>query len=173
MSKANSYRVAIIGAGSITQYSHGPGFNRLPNAEVVALCDVNTARAQQLADQIGIPAVYGDYEKMLAEVKPDIAVVATPNVFHTPMTLAALEAGCHVLCEKPVALSYAAAEGMFAKAAAQNKVLSVGTHFRFTPPMVTAKAHAAAGFFGKIYAAAHRLAAAQRHPRLRQLVHQP
>ena len=149
----HTWRVAIIGAGSIVQYSHGPGFNRLPNAKVVAICDVNQARAQKVADELDIRQVYTDYEKMLAEVQPDITVVATPNIFHMPMTLAALEAGSHVLCEKPLALTYADAQAMFAKAADKGRVLSVGTHFRFTPPMQAAKAHADAGFFGKIYAA--------------------
>jgi predicted dehydrogenase len=144
--------VAVIGAGSIAKWSHIPGFQRLPNCEVVAVCDVNEARARELAGSMNVGRTYGDYQKMLAEVKPDIAVVATPNAFHAPMAAAALEAGAHVLCEKPLALTYADARQMFAVAEQRGRVLTAGTHFRFTPPMQIAKRQAEAGFFGNIYA---------------------
>lgn len=150
---STQHRVAVIGAGSIAKYSHVPGFQRLANCEVVAICDVQEARARQLAGELHIPHTYSDYQKMLAEQTPDIVVVATPNVFHKPMTEAALEAGAHVLCEKPLAPTYIQAKAVFAKAAAQKRVLTVGTHFRFTAPMQAAKAHVDGGFFGKIYAA--------------------
>jgi predicted dehydrogenase len=121
--------------------------------ETVALCDVNEARAKSAAAEAKIPHAYTDYKKLLAKEKPDITVVATPNVFHTPMSLAALEAGSHVLCEKPVALTYADAKAMFAKAAEVGKTLTVGTHYRWSTPMRAAKANVDAGFFGEIYAA--------------------
>jgi predicted dehydrogenase len=152
MSTSISHRVAVIGAGSIAKWSHVPGFQRLPNCEVVAICDVNEARARELADDLKIPRTYGDYMTMLAEVRPDITVVATPNVFHKPMAIAALEAGSNVLCEKPLALTYADAQEMFDIAAAHDRILTAGTHFRFTPPMQVAKQQADAGFFGRIYA---------------------
>jgi predicted dehydrogenase len=153
MSTTNSHRVAVIGAGSIAKYSHVPGFQRLPNCDVIAICDVNEARARQLADDTGVPQVFTDFDKLMATEKPDIVVVATPNVFHKPMTEAALKAGAHVLCEKPLAPTYDEAKAMFELAAAKGRVLSVGTHFRFTTPMQAAKAHVDGGFFGKIYAA--------------------
>ena len=153
MSTSKSYRVAVIGAGSIAKYSHVPGFQRLPNCEVAAICDVNETRARELADALKVPRTYSDYKKMLAEVKPDIVVVATPNAFHKPMSIAALEAGANVLCEKPLALTYADAVEMFDVAARAGRTLTAGTHFRFTPPMQVAKQQADAGFFGNIYAA--------------------
>lgn len=153
MNTSQNWRVAVIGAGTISQRVHIPLFQKQPGATVVAVCDVNTARAQTVAAETGVAHVYSDYEKMLTELEPNIVVVATPNVFHKPMTIAALEAGAHVLCEKPVALTYADAQAMFAIAAAHERVLTVGTHFRFTAPMQAAKMHAAHGFFGRIYAA--------------------
>jgi predicted dehydrogenase len=153
MSMFPEWRVAVIGAGTISQRVHIPVFQKQPNTTVVAVCDVNEARARAVAEETGVAAVYSDYEKMLQEIQPNITVVATPNVFHKPMAIAALEAGSHVLCEKPVALTYADAQVMFATAAAQNRVLTVGTHFRFTAPMQAAKRHAEQGFFGRIYAA--------------------
>ena len=147
------HRVAFIGAGGIVKYSHIPNFVRLPNVQAVAVCDINEARAQTLADEMNIPAVYADHKQMLAEVKPDITVVATPNVFHKPMAVDALNAGSHVLCEKPLALTYADAKEMFTVARQHGKALTVGSHYRWTDPMRMTKAHVDAGFFGRIYAA--------------------
>ena len=147
------YRVAVIGAGSIAKYSHVPGFQRLPNCEVVALCDVNEARARDLAGATGVLGVYSDVDHMLAEQRPEIVVIATPNALHKPQAEAALRSGAHVLCEKPLALTYADAQAMFALAAAQERILTVGTHLRFSAPMQAAKAQVDAGFFGEIYAA--------------------
>src|SRR5688572_7138631 len=123
-----TWRVAFIGAGAIIQRGHIPSFQRLPNIETVAVCDVNLARAQAVAEEAKISHAYSDYQQLLAEVQPDIAVVATPNVFHAPMSIAALEAGAHVLCEKPLALTYEDAKAMMAKAAEVGRVLTVGTH---------------------------------------------
>ncbi len=153
MSATNkTWRVAFIGAGSIVQRGHIPAFQRLPNVEAVAICDVNQERARQVAESTGIGQVFSDYQEMLAQVQPDITVVATPNVFHKPMALAALEAGSHVLCEKPLALTYADAQEMMDRAAEKGLVLTVGTHFRWSAPMQACKAHVDAGFFGEIYA---------------------
>jgi predicted dehydrogenase len=150
---AQVWRVAFIGAGTIVQRGHIPSFQRLANVETVAICDVNVARAQAVAAETNIPHSFGDYTQMLAEVQPDVVVIATPNIFHTPMTLAALEAGAHVLCEKPLALTYGEAKQMYAKANEVGRTLTVGTHYRWSTPMRAAKAHADAGFFGEIYAA--------------------
>lgn len=153
MSTPSCWRVAFIGAGTIVQRGHIPSFQRLPNVETVAVCDVNLDRAQAVAAETKIPHSFSDYAQMLAEVRPDVVVIATPNIYHTPMTLAALEAGAHVLCEKPLALTYADAKAMYAKAGEVGRTLTVGTHYRWSTPMRAAKAHADAGFFGDIYAA--------------------
>lgn len=150
---AKTWRVAFIGAGAIVQRGHIPAFQRIANTEAVAVCDVNEERAQAVAVEAGIPQAYQSYDQMLAEVQPDIVVVATPNVFHKPMSIAALQAGAHVLCEKPLALTYADAKEMFDVAAQQGRTLTVGTHYRWSAPMRAAKAHVDAGFFGDIYAA--------------------
>jgi predicted dehydrogenase len=148
-----TFRVAFIGAGTIVQRAHIPGFKALPNVEPVAICDVNAERVAAVAAEHGIPAGYTDYEVMLREVKPDITVIATPNVFHKPMTLAALNAGSNVLCEKPLALTYEDAKEMLETAAAKGLILNVGTHYRYTPTTRAAKAHVDGGFLGEVYAA--------------------
>ena len=148
-----TWRIAFIGAGTIVQRAHIPGFQRLENTETVALCDVNEDRVTEVAAATGIDATFTDYEEMLTQVQPDITVVATPNIFHKPMAIAALEACSHVLCEKPLALTYIDALEMVETAAAKDLVLNVGTHFRYAPTTRAAKAHIDAGFLGKIYAA--------------------
>jgi predicted dehydrogenase len=147
------WRVAFIGAGTIVQKGHIPGFRRVPGVEAVALCDVNEARVRQVASETNVPQTFTNYETMLAEVQPDITVVATPNIFHKPMSMAALEAGSHVLCEKPLALSYDDGKEMMALAEEKGLTLTVGTHYRFSPPIQAARAHVDSGFFGEIYAA--------------------
>lgn len=148
-----TYRVAMIGAGTIVQVGHIPNFQAVPNATVEAICDVNEERAKAVAAEKNVPQVFTDYEKMLADVKPDITVIATPNIFHKPMALAALNAGSHVLCEKPLALTYADAKGMMDLAAAKGLTVNVGSHYRWSDAVRAAKGQADAGFYGEIYAA--------------------
>ncbi len=152
-SSEKTWRVGMIGAGTIVQVGHIPRFSAIPNVEVVAVVDVNEARARIVAEEAGIPNVFSDYNQMLAEVKPNVVVVATPNTFHKKMAIDALNAGAHVLCEKPLALTYADAKEMMDVAAANHRVLTVGTHYRWTAPVRAAKAHVDSGFFGEIYAA--------------------
>ncbi len=155
---ATPWRVAFIGAGTIVQRGHIPSFQRMaslsPNGvETVAICDVNEDRARFVAAETNIPHAFSDYRAMLESAQPNVVVVATPNVFHKEMSIAALEAGAHVLCEKPLALTYADAKAMMDYAAQVGKVLTVGTHYRWTTPMRAAKAQVDANFFGDIYAA--------------------
>lgn len=146
------YRVAIIGAGKIVQVGHIPNFQSIPNVSVVALCDVNEERVKAIAAEKGVAQTFTDYQTMLSEVKPDITVIATPNIFHKPMAMHALTAGSHVLCEKPLALSYADAKEMMDLAASKGLTLTVGSHYRWSDAIRAAKAQADAGFFGEIYA---------------------
>lgn len=148
-----TYRVVMIGAGQIIQWGHIPNFQNVENASIEAICDLNEERAQEVANEKGIPGVYTDYEKMLSEVKPDITVIATPNVFHHPMTMAALNVGSNVLCEKPLALTYAEAKEMMDLAKEKGLVVNVGSHYRWSDAIRSARTHADNGFFGEIYAA--------------------
>ncbi|MEM7130136.1 MAG: Gfo/Idh/MocA family oxidoreductase [Chloroflexota bacterium] len=148
-----TYRVAMIGAGTIVRYGHIPNFQAVPNVSVEAVCDVNEERAKEVASESTVPHSFTDYEVMLSEVKPDITVIATPNIFHHPMTMAALNAGSHVLCEKPLALSYADAKEMMDLAKEKDLTVNVGSHYRWSDAIQAAKQQADAGFYGDIYAA--------------------
>lgn len=146
-----SLHAGIIGAGSIAWYSHLPGYSRLPDVEIVALCDVDQERAKSMADEFGVPRIYADYEVMLRQETLDVVSICTPNAFHAPMTIAALEAGAHVLCEKPMAVTTAEAQSMADAARRTGRKLSIGLHHRFRPDTQLLKQVIDQGALGQIY----------------------
>ena len=97
--------VAIIGSGGIALSNHLPGFALCPDTKVVALCDSDEMVLANASRQTGISAIYTDYRELLRRDDVHAVVVATPNAFHAPITLAAVAAGKHVLCEKPLAMN--------------------------------------------------------------------
>lgn len=146
-------RVGIIGVGGIATGAHIPGYRQiLDRVELVACADVNEARARQVAEQHGFQQAYADYAVMLQKADLDAVSVCTPNKFHAPATIAALEAGCHVLCEKPPALAAREAEAMVAAAQKAGKVLSFGLHMRFTAEGQAARRFVDGGELGEVYA---------------------
>jgi len=129
------WRVGIIGAGAIAQHGHIPGYQSVDDAEVVAICDVNEARAQEVAADKGITRSYTDYREMLDKEKLDVVSVCSPNAFHAEMAIAGLESGANVLCEKPMALTYADACRMVETSKRMGKSLTVGFHNRYRADM--------------------------------------
>ena len=111
-------RVGVIGTGLAAQYLHLPSFKSHPGAHLSAICGRDRNRAAEMAAKFEIAAVYTDYREMIAKAGLDAVVVATPDDLHYPMTMAALEAGLHVLCEKPLANDAAQARAMYQKAEA-------------------------------------------------------
>lgn len=146
------YRVAVIGTGMIAQAAHIPAWQALgEDATIVAVADIIEERARKIADHFGISAAYGDWQRMLDEVRPDIVSVCTPNVHHKAPTIAALRAGAHVLCEKPVSVSVADAEEMFDVAEAVGRELFVTQTARFNHTSMAAKELADDGMLGEMY----------------------
>lgn len=151
---ANVLRVGIIGAGGIAKGAHLPNYLKCGDkVEIVAVTDVVKEKAEELAMEFGIPNVFTNYEKMFKEVEIDAVSICTPNKFHAPATIAALQAGCHVLCEKPPAMTVEEAEQMANEAEKAGKILTYGFHFRHSPEVETLKRFVDGGELGEIYAA--------------------
>lgn len=144
-------RVGIIGSGGIAQGAHLPGYKNVPEAELVACCDAREETARTAATKFEIPRVYTDYKKMLREEDLDLVSVCTPNAYHMAPTIAALQAGCHVLCEKPIAMNGAEGARMIAAAKKAKKRLMVGLNSRFGGGAQVLKRYIQRGELGKIY----------------------
>lgn len=142
-------RVAVIGCGSISKHRHIPEYADNRNVELVAFVDPVIERAEEYAAKHGGKA-YADYETMLAEVKPDAVSVCTPNYLHAPMSIAAANAGAHVLVEKPMAVTDEEAAAMNEAAAKNGVKLMVGHNQRLMPPHVKAKQILDSGVLGKV-----------------------
>ncbi|MYL29300.1 gfo/Idh/MocA family oxidoreductase [Halobacillus halophilus] len=131
-------RMGIIGAGGIAQGRHIPSFLELSRkVELTAVQDVNRDRAEEVAETFDIPYVFSYYKDMFQEV--DAVTICTPNKFHAEIATAALEAGVHVLCEKPMAMTTAEGEAMVEAAERNNCILDIAYHYRFTPEAQLAK----------------------------------
>ncbi len=144
-------RIGIIGAGGIARAAHLPGYKAVEGVHVAAICDVIPGRAEAFAAEHDIPNAYDSYETMLAEEDLDGVSVCTPNYAHKAATIAALEAGAHVLCEKPMAMNLAEAREMAAAAEKAGKILQIGLNWRFTSEAQTLRRYVEAGDFGDIY----------------------
>jgi predicted dehydrogenase len=142
-------RVGVIGLGMGRH--HIAGYQTHPNAQVIAIADLDEERLQQIGDQYGVSTRYTSGEKMLKEVELDVVSVATPNKFHKPIAIAALEAGCHVLCEKPMAMNAAEGREMLAAADKAGRRLMINFSYRFTEQSQALKARVDAGELGEVY----------------------
>lgn len=129
-------RVGIIGAGAISQ-RHFEGYS-LAGARVVAVADASEATRTRREAEWGVRS-YADYRDMLEREDVQAVSVCTPNAFHAPAALAALERGVHVLCEKPLSLDLEACDTLIAAARARGLVLQTGHHLRSSPLAQTAR----------------------------------
>ena len=145
-------RAGIIGCGAIAQEGHIPGLIAA-GVEIGAVCDTNADRAKEVGKKFGAGAVYTDWEGLLAQPDLDLVTIGLPNVFHTPVAIAALESGKHVLCEKPMSVTAAGAEAMLAAAIASGKLLSVNQHMRFGGSSLVMRDAVASGRLGDVYLA--------------------
>lgn len=142
-------KVAVFGCGAIAQRRHIPEYAENENVELVAFADPKIERAQEMAETYGGKA-YASYEEILANEEVDAVSVCTPNYLHAPMTIAAANAGKHVLVEKPMACSKEEAEQMIAAAKKNNVYLMVGHNQRLMPPHVKAKEILDSNKLGKV-----------------------
>jgi len=142
-------KVGVVGLGM--GKSHIKGFQLHPQAEVVALADLNKDLLAQQSQEFQVAAQYEDYREMLAQEHLDVISIATPNFLHLPIALAAFDAGCHVLCEKPMALNTAEANTMLTAARQAGKRLMINFSYRFTPQALALRQQVDDGVLGQVY----------------------
>ena len=147
-SPSSVLRVAVLGAGRWAAGAHLPGWHRDPRCRVVAICDVERDRAEACARQFDIPAVATDWQAVVARADVDVVDVVTPSHTHHELAVAALQAGKHVLCEKPVAYDFQ--DTLRAAALARRKGLKtkLGFTFRYSPGVRYARSLLDDGFVG-------------------------
>lgn len=145
--RISSFRAGVIGTGFIGPV-HVEGLRRL-GVTVAAICDVGELAARA-AEKLGIPLAFSDYRDMLASPEVDSVHITTPNRFHAEMSLAALQAGKHVVCEKPLAMNTEETAGLVKAAEASSKVFAVNYNVRFYPAVLQLRRMVEAGELGDI-----------------------
>jgi len=147
--KTKKLNVGIIGLG-IGQF-HIDGYKTHPDAEVVAIADTNPERLATIGDKHGIAKRYASASEMLAGERLDVVSVCTPNKFHKEFTIEALRKGCHVLCEKPMAMHASEAREMLEEARKAGRRLMINFSYRFTDQSYALKKQVDTGILGDIY----------------------
>jgi predicted dehydrogenase len=149
---ADKIKLAFIGAGGIARGAHMPPLQKMDDVEVVAVADVSEDAARQAADLFeGRPKVYSDYREMLKNEKLDAVDICTPNLYHRQPTIDALNAGLHVIVEKPIAMNAEEAKAMVRAARQNNRKLMVAQCQRFRSDVQLLKKMIDAGELGEIY----------------------
>lgn len=144
-------RVGVIGVGMGS--GHAAAYQKDDRAELAALCDVNAARLRAAAERLSVPGdrLYTDPHEMFRRADLGAVSIATPNKFHAPLTLAAFKAGCHVLCEKPMAMTVKEAQQMLAASKRARKNLMINFSYRFLDMSCALRQQVDAGVIGDIY----------------------
>ena len=150
---ARTVKVGIIGCGGIGQNKHMPSLHKIENVQLVAFCDLIPERAQMCKEKYGTPdaLVCTDYRELLAVEDIEVVHVLTPNREHAEISVAALKAGKHVMCEKPMAKTAEGARQMCEAAKASGKKLAIGYQHRMKPQARTAKEYIDSGALGEVY----------------------
>ncbi len=148
----NRVKIGVVGLGWVAQVVHLPILLKLPEAEVVAICDRDRARARLVAEKFGLRNVYTDLNQMLEKQELQAVIVCTSTDTHKEVTLASLKSGKDVLVEKPIARHYAEAAAMSEMAREQKRKLMVGMNHRFRPDTMILKSFIEGKELGKIFA---------------------
>jgi predicted dehydrogenase len=144
--------VIVVGAGAIAQVGHLPALRRLPGVEIAAICDTDLSKAQALASRFGVQDTYDDIEEVLRYARADVAVICTPNHLHELHVVAALSAGLHVLCERPLALTVAGLERVLKACERYGKRAMAGMNHRFRSDVQAVRGFLSGGELGTIQA---------------------
>ena len=153
--KKKLLKAGIVGCGGIANGKHLPSINKTGLAEIVAFCDIVKDRAEKAAKEFGTAdaKVYTDYKQLISDKTIDMVYVLTPNKSHAEITIAALESGKHVMCEKPMAKTSKEAKAMVAAAKKTGKILTIGYQNRLSSEHQYIKQAVDRGDLGEIYVA--------------------
>jgi predicted dehydrogenase len=132
---ADKVRYGVLSTAQIARNMHIPAARKATNTEIVVISSREKDRAQKWADELGIPRAYGSYDEVLADPEVDAIINPLPNSMHCEWTIKAAEAGKHILCEKPLAVTVAEARRMIDAAKANNVLLMEGFTHQFNPAM--------------------------------------
>ncbi len=149
----SNLKAGIIGCGGIANGKEMPGVKATGLVDMVAFCDIVIEKAEKAAKEYGTgeAKTYSDYRELLKDGSIDIIYVCTPNRSHSEITVAALNAGKHVMCEKPMAINSAEAKKMLEAAKSNNKILTIGYQNRYRPDSTYLKEECKNGVLGDIY----------------------
>ncbi|MEM7348890.1 MAG: Gfo/Idh/MocA family oxidoreductase [Chloroflexota bacterium] len=147
---SKTLKVGVVGVGGINR-THMPGWEASEHAEVIAGSDISGDALEKWGETHGVTSLSTDAADLFNNPDIDIIDVCTPNMYHTPLTVAALEAGKHVICEKPLAPTPDDIRKMIAARDASGKMLMTAQHFRFAGTSRAVKAEIETGALGDIY----------------------
>lgn len=148
---AERVRVGVVGTSWFADGFHLPNLTSHPRAEITAICGRARERADELAAKYSIPYVFTDYRAMIASGVLDALVVITPDSLHYPITMAGLDAGLHILCEKALAINATQAREMYEKAEASGRKHMVNFTWRWLPHFRYLEQLTKEGFIGRPY----------------------
>ncbi|HUF41702.1 MAG TPA: Gfo/Idh/MocA family oxidoreductase [Verrucomicrobiae bacterium] len=142
-------KVAIVGTGGIFRLAHGPAWRQIPQARIIATCDIIKERADQARAELGIEKSFSSLDELLTSDAVDLVDICTPHPSHAELAIKALRAGKHVICEKPMALEIEDAARMIEAAKETGCHLYIGHTRRFDRRWVGVKEQLAAGRIGE------------------------
>jgi predicted dehydrogenase len=128
-----AFRVGVLGVGAIAQVVHLPILSELPRVRIQAICDADRPKAAAIADRFRVPRVCDEDDEVFESEEVDGILICTPSHMHESQAIAALEAGKHVLVEKPLALDPDAAQRVIAAAERTDRTLMVAMNNRYRP----------------------------------------
>ncbi|MFW5947036.1 MAG: Gfo/Idh/MocA family protein [Gemmatimonadota bacterium] len=144
-------RVGVVGTGSIAQIVHLPLLKEMPGAELRAVCDIDGGKASTIADRLGVPHVFDDDDELFASGEVDAVVLCSPSHLHHVHATAALEAGLHVLVERPLAIDPDDAAAVIDAAEAADRTVLVAYNNRFRPDTRGVKSFIQSGELGDVF----------------------
>jgi predicted dehydrogenase len=141
-------RIAIVGAGAVSDYHHVPGIRLDPRCQLAAACDADAGLLERRRSEWSIDKLTTDYEALVRDPEIDAVIIATPNFTHRPMAVAAARAGKHVMCEKPLGLNAGEVADMYHAARDHGVVHMTAFTYRFAPSMRYLRHLVASGALG-------------------------